>query len=185
MLGAIIEMSYPYRVRISGEESNEYPFVWPEGMDNDRAQIDEYFALTSLACILAIDRNPPVALTRLWTLTFDPLSFGSNISWRSNASSPVEFYSISAKEEGSEVSRWAEIVTAADAKRIDIAIRRILSAGAERPNPEDGFVDAVIAWENIFAGTSQGGTIFQNLCRDVKAPFGRLDGEAGKTQGID
>jgi hypothetical protein len=36
---------------------------------------------------------------------------------------------------------------------VDIAVRRILEAVSERVNPIDGFVDAVIAWENLFGST--------------------------------
>jgi hypothetical protein len=35
---------------------------------------------------------------------------------------------------------------------LDIAMRRTLSAVAERADPLDGFIDSVLAWENLFSG---------------------------------
>jgi hypothetical protein len=37
-------------------------------------------------------------------------------------------------------------------KRLGIAVRRMLSAVVERMDPLDGFIDAVLAWENMFSG---------------------------------
>jgi hypothetical protein len=39
--------------------------------------------------------------------------------------------------------------------KIRIAIRRILSSINGRMNPIDGFVDSVIAWENLFGGDAE------------------------------
>jgi hypothetical protein len=37
-------------------------------------------------------------------------------------------------------------------QNLDIAMRRTLSSVAERIDPLDGFIDAVLAWENLFSG---------------------------------
>lgn len=37
-------------------------------------------------------------------------------------------------------------------KALDIAMRRTLTAVTERTDPIDGFIDAVLAWENLFSG---------------------------------
>ena len=46
-------------------------------------------------------------------------------------------------------------INATDDSKIRIAIRRVLSAINERMNPVDGFVDVIIAWENLFGGNAE------------------------------
>jgi hypothetical protein len=50
--------------------------------------------------------------------------------------------------------QWAKKVNAHHPTSLDIGMRRLLQAVSERVEASDGFVDAVIAWENIF-GTNQ------------------------------
>jgi Apea-like HEPN len=40
-------------------------------------------------------------------------------------------------------------------QRLDIAVRQTLSAVVERADPHDGFIDTVLAWENMFSGTPE------------------------------
>ena len=53
------------------------------------------------------------------------------------------------------VEFWCELVEAHWSPRVDIAVRRVLSAAHARADPADRLVDSVIAWENLF-GTSEG-----------------------------
>jgi len=50
---------------------------------------------------------------------------------------------------------WTERVDNGRVKSIDIAVRRTLRATAERADPTDALIDAVIAWENL-VGSQKG-----------------------------
>lgn len=51
----------------------------------------------------------------------------------------------------SRVQEWAE-QTQNHPKRLDIAMRRTLAAISDRTDLLDGFIDGVMAWENMFSG---------------------------------
>jgi hypothetical protein len=53
------------------------------------------------------------------------------------------------------VADWALMLSSTDDSRIQVAQRRILSALSQRSDPVDGFVDAIVAWENLF-GSREG-----------------------------
>jgi hypothetical protein len=55
------------------------------------------------------------------------------------------------QESLSRVQHWAQKVNG-HPENLDIAMRRTLSSVAERIDPLDGFIDAVLAWENLFSG---------------------------------
>lgn len=160
VLGMILETSYEYRIDIGAELNYEEPFEWPGDMEEQRSRLDQRFGLASLAFVLAVDRTPPVACTRLWNLVFDPLSLGSGVSWNPNSHPSVSFHIVS-EGECKRVGEWAKTLDLIKARKMEISQRRILSAITDRSNPVDGFVDVVIAWENIFAGTSQGELSFR------------------------
>jgi hypothetical protein len=57
-----------------------------------------------------------------------------------------------------EANAWRDWTLLVDTKRqknINVSIRRTLLAAAERPDPTDALVDAVIAWENL-VGSREG-----------------------------
>ena len=49
------------------------------------------------------------------------------------------------------IAEWSHRLGSTDDSKIRIATRRILSCLTTRSDPVDGFIDAVIAWENLFA----------------------------------
>jgi hypothetical protein len=55
---------------------------------------------------------------------------------------------------------WYRLLRASQAKKIEVAITRVLKALAERREPSDVLIDSVIAWENIF-GTAEGEPTFR------------------------
>jgi Apea-like HEPN len=152
-LGFVLEAAYDYRLKV-GEwtpSENEPPyFDWPESMQESLVRLDYQCQLTALAFSLGIERLPPVACTRMWTMIFDPLSYGANISWRPTPpSSPLEFYRADKADSG-RVIEWAETLESTDDSKISISQHRLISALSECTDPVDGFIDAVIAWENLF-----------------------------------
>jgi hypothetical protein len=116
-------------------------------LDNTREDL-------SLAFALSINRSPPVGVVFAWNILFDPLSPGLSISWNNPAPKPMEHY-LCKPEDRESIKRWCDILKKTDDSKIRIAIRRVLSALNERTNPVDGFIDAVIAWENLFGGDTE------------------------------
>jgi hypothetical protein len=55
---------------------------------------------------------------------------------------------------------WAKKVDKSHPSNLDMSMRRLLTAVSVRLDPMDGFVDAVISWENMF-GTGEGETTFR------------------------
>ncbi|MFC9253571.1 hypothetical protein [Amycolatopsis thailandensis] len=53
-----------------------------------------------------------------------------------------------------EIENWYKRLKA-EPHTLKIAMRRILAATSERIDPVDGFIDAVMAWENMFSGTPE------------------------------
>src|SRR6266508_3021827 len=156
-LGFVLETSFPYHIAVGpwapGPSREELP-TWPSGMDADREILDHNCRLTALLLSLAIERAPPIAGALAWTMVLDPILVGGSISWNERAYPPVDFFRV--RDEHIESIRgWASIITSVDDSKIRIAQRRTLSALTQRHDPVDSFIDAVVAWENLF-GAGQG-----------------------------
>lgn len=110
-----------------------------------------------LAVFLTVERPPGSwATARLaWQWLADPLSQGRALGWADTRSSPGFMPYELSSEDCDAVASWAQWIDDGWTPRVDIAIRRTLSAAHARTDPADRLVDAVIAWENLF-GTSEG-----------------------------
>ena len=53
-----------------------------------------------------------------------------------------------------DIAIWSRRVDTEHPNSLDFGMRRLLSA-ITRPNPIDGFVDAVLCWENLFGGAAE------------------------------
>ncbi|MDT7041157.1 HEPN domain-containing protein [Candidatus Nitronereus thalassa] len=152
-LGFILESEYQYKVDFLQPSADE-KLTWPPEFRQARSELEKTQENLSLTFALALERNPPVGITPAWTLIVDPISLGTNISWSNKLRSPVQHYLLSAGSSES-LKHWSSTINSSNDETIRIAIRRILSAINERTNPIDGFVDAVIAWENLFGGNDE------------------------------
>jgi hypothetical protein len=159
-LGAIIETSYLYTIRIYEPRAFDDDMSWPSNMDEQRKELASTLTAASLALTLAVERKPLVAPTTLWTVVFSPLSWGPSIHWNPNRSSPLP-HIILTHQEAAQVEKWGALLSDSTTAATRIAIRRLLSAISGREDPVDGFVDAIVAWESLFAGTSQGELSFR------------------------
>ncbi|HCH2814692.1 TPA: hypothetical protein NKT17_004690, partial [Vibrio parahaemolyticus] len=108
----------------------------------------------SLSLALACDRTPPVGLGYSWTMIFDPLSHGVQPSYSSETRSPMPLYVVEPEERKSLID-WCSLIENTDDAKIRLAIRRVLSSINQRMDPLDGFVDSIIAWENLFGGNAE------------------------------
>jgi Apea-like HEPN len=150
----VLEMEVPYVVVIDRmPEAMDGSPKWPalEWANALRRTLEG----VQLAVLLATDRPPDswVAARLAWTWTGDPFGHGGNISWSDVRSSPGFLPYELSSEECDSVGEWAGLVDSQWMPRIDIAIRRFLSAANARTDMADR--DAVIVWENLF-GTSEG-----------------------------
>ncbi|MFG1659004.1 hypothetical protein ACGFIY_20980 [Micromonospora chersina] len=159
-LGAILETSFLSQLIVEPPRSEMAGVTWPSSMAREFAKLDEQFFDTSLAAMLATEGTPLAGCRRLWTAIFDPLSFGSYLSFKTDANPPVSAHILTDGEVES-MQEWGETLRSKPVKSIEIPQRRILSAVAERVDPVDGFIDAIIAWEALFAGTDQGELSFR------------------------
>lgn len=151
ILGFVLESEYPYKVdfNVDGESKN-----WPPELNQARDHLVNLQENLSLTFAIAIERTPPVGITPAWTLIIDPLSSGTSISWNPRTNSPVPFYLCNVDNQNS-IRNWSSMISNIDDSKIRIAIRRVLSSINERMNPIDGFIDSVIAWENLFGGNAE------------------------------
>jgi len=82
------------------------------------------------------------------------------------------------------VGEWYQHLQAANVKKIELALSRVLKTVAERREPADVLIDSVIAWENIF-GTQEGEPTFRvtaclaKLLKQTLAERRRLKAELG------
>ncbi|WP_326819678.1 hypothetical protein [Streptosporangium sp. NBC_01756] len=160
-LGFVLETSHDYQIKIDYDYPNESGEIqWPASMKESEDALQRACELTQLAFTLAIDRSPPVACNKSWTLIADPLSATIGLSWQMRTPVPVDFYVVQEPEIDS-LQKWANLLHSTPSSKVDIALRRLISATTDRKNPVDGFIDAVVAWENLFAGTSQGELSFR------------------------
>jgi hypothetical protein len=107
--------------------------------------------LTRLSVLLSSPSDDFWSLTEVASLIVDPTTPGGASQWSSQR------YNSSIAEldtEGKDrIGSWYSLVKTKHPAQLDIAMRRTLTAAGNRLDPMDGFVDAVVAWENCF-GTS-------------------------------
>ena len=150
-LGFILEVEYPYKVDFEPWQENA---DWPHELEEGRQYLANLKENVSLTFALSVERDPPIGITPAWTLIVDPLSQGTSISWSPRPLSPMPHYLFCSDQQES-IKHWASLIKGSRDEKIRIAIRRIVSSINERMNPIDGFVDAVIAWENLFGGEAE------------------------------
>ncbi len=151
VLGLLLEYKYPYKAKLGQQDGNNR---WPPELEQAQKQLEKAKENIAFTLALAIKRSPPVGITQAWTLVFDPLSQGTSMSWSHRAKSPMPYYLLK-NSEVDAVIYWSTLINESNDEKIRLAIRRILSSINERMDPIDGFIDSVIAWENLFGGNAE------------------------------
>jgi hypothetical protein len=108
--------------------------------------------IACLAATLGIDHDPPIGIDPTWRTLFSPVFYSPLATWKDAVDGAMAPLHVLSPEEVDAWKNWIHKVKAAGLGSIDIAVRRIQSAIAERTNAVDRFVDSVIAWENLFGG---------------------------------
>lgn len=152
----VFEYRMPYRAR-TARTLNEELTEWPEDM-LPPAELWQSVIRLRFSLMLAMERDTRAQLVQTWVLFDDP--FGSAFSWndprQGNGIMPFQL----SGDETAEWQHWYRLLDTKSVSRIELALRRVLRAIAERREPSDVLVDSVIAWENIF-GTRDGEPTFR------------------------
>jgi len=132
----------PYKVAIGkAVEGGD----WPVPLTSSEL-VEPHLETLRLSLLLAWeDGDPRPVIVGTWRSFLDPLQNGGGMSWSDPRRLP-SFVPTELSE--SQADGWQEWIQRVDSGRIpgvDIAIRRTLLAAAERADPTDAFVDAVIA----------------------------------------
>ena len=154
----VLDTTLPFGITVHPwKPGEEFPAPPPLQMLSGATALRRRSEAIQLGVLLAADR--PVgqwATARFaWQWIADPTSQGRSIGWTDPRSSPGFMPTELSSDECEAVESWCELVEEHWSPRVDIAVRRVLSAAHARADPADRLVDSVIAWENLF-GTSEG-----------------------------
>lgn len=150
-LGFVLESTYPYKVNFGEAVKAKFP----KELEETKVWLDKVVENISLSFSLACERVPAVGISPSWTIKFNPLGHGTSVSWNSAQNSPARFHILEKEKELDELLKWSNLLKNVEDSKIRIALRRILSAINQRNDPIDGFIDTVIAWENLFGGNAE------------------------------
>ncbi|MFC9339375.1 hypothetical protein ACFT0G_12100 [Streptomyces sp. NPDC057020] len=115
----------------------------------------ERIEIARLAFLLAWGDEAPPVLVPAWSKTLVPMRPGD--SWGVSDLSQYAFRTPTevTPDFMSEWSKWIHRLAGVTFRRISLASQRLLRASAERRDPQDALVDAVIAWESLFGSESE------------------------------
>lgn len=147
----VVEFKVPYIVKM---ETLDFRTEWPEELTVWNKQFENFTQNIRLGLILACPNLRPILVTT-WQVIVDPFSPGNGTGWTDVSRTPGLVPTLLTEEQTKEWGDWAKKVEENRIPSIDVAIRRMLMAIAERRTPEDVLVDAVIVWENLFGAKSE------------------------------
>jgi hypothetical protein len=131
--------------------------VGHKSMERRMRQIQDEVNRARLAIVLASPPDRIFSPVQGWNSAVNPLS-DLNRSQISNARSLGVPYPYPTQRIGRGAERKIGRLASLIGQYPDVlkaGIRRLLLAITERMYPEDGFVDAIICWENLFSGTPE------------------------------
>ena len=154
----VLDTTLPFAATVRESSSGDDVHDWPtfeslRGAQALRRRSDGI----RLAVLLGVERPAGQWATArfAWHWMADPTSHGRSMGWSDPKSSPGFMPTELSSAECEVVADWCELVETNWSSRVDIAVRRVLSAAQVRNDAADRLVDSVIAWENLF-GTSEG-----------------------------
>lgn len=151
MSSFIFKGTYLYTFEFQNEGDKH---KWPKELDENWDKLDRIDEDLKLSVNLACKRTPPLSLNRQWTMIFDPLSHGINLSWSSDRKNPTPYYNCSS-EETLSIVKWCKTIHETDDSIMRLAIRKLISAISQRTNAIDGFIDGIVVWENLFGANAE------------------------------
>ena len=180
--GVMLVFKVDYRIFITDKEYKcSFDGGWP--IESSLNSIDTMINEVSLVTALAFGREAPAAARYISSLFVNPILY-SSVSWRQRASSHRE-YVIADDAQCAEITKWAEFTKKVSNQKIEVAIRRYLSAITERSDMADSLVDAVIGLENLFGQrTGIGLAIASSVARLLGAEESQREEIFGKVKKI-
>ncbi|MFF7183717.1 hypothetical protein ACFZAR_00470 [Streptomyces sp. NPDC008222] len=154
----VLEYSYPYKVRTHKGEWDGAG-SWPEDMLPPESLENTVMRLR-FSLLMAVRRDFRAQLAPTWRTFDEPLSQGVSMSWSDPRQNTSLFATQLSDTELTAWGEWYKRLSAQHFKRVELALSRTLRAAAERRDPSDVLIDAVIAWENLF-GTKDGEPTFR------------------------
>lgn len=154
----IVHLKVPYEVRLSKSGLDGPSAGFPPDLVAKNPIPDVVMRLRA-SLLLATDRTPRAQVGLGWQQVHDPLHPNTR-GW----SEPQRIVGLTPSAlTAAEVDAWRDwyqLISTPEAKRIHLALSRIVRASGERPDPVDVLIDSVIAWENMF-GTNEGEVTFR------------------------
>jgi hypothetical protein len=156
-LTAVLETTAPLRLIVRDAEDAE-----PRGRYDERfgSVLREYNRRTAHAitmarfAILLSSDSDIIGVTPISQTVFNPLEHGLAQRWLPfhRGLSGTNKLDASAAE---RVRAWAEKIHVSHPPALDLGMRRLLAAATTRTDPVDGFIDAVMCWENMFGASPE------------------------------
>nr|MDT0658849.1 HEPN domain-containing protein [Micromonospora sp. DSM 115978] len=111
---------------------------------------------TRYSFLLASSAEKLIAPIAEVTTHLNPIESGWSASLALGNSTPFPIAEIDRTAAG-RVEKWARRVRSDHPASLDIGMRRLLLAASTRLDPMDGFIDAVMCWENLFGEAQETG----------------------------
>jgi hypothetical protein len=155
-LTAILETTAPLKMFVRDTEDSEvttrfYEEVGPILREYHR-RTEQVVTMARFALLLSSEEEL-LAATQVSQTVFSPLQHGLAQSWVPFHRSPSPASELDAKAT-ERVREWAYRVHANHPPQLGLSMRRLVGATA-RPDPADGFIDAVMCWENMFGAAPE------------------------------
>lgn len=148
----VVELQLSYIVRV---EDLNITKGWTEDLSQAYRTMTEKIESLRLGLVLALDTAEPVNAVTSWQLILDPLAEGVSPGWSDTRQVPNLIPRQLTEDEVNDWVLWAKRVQEHRTASTAVSLRRLLQAIAERRNPEDVLVDAVIVWENLFGAAQE------------------------------
>ncbi len=149
---AVMEYDVPYTIKLGSWDPTESDRPLDLiSMDTAERRLETL----RFALLLSTERENRPIVVGTWRVFLDPLEVGRSTSWQDPRRGPSLIAAALTEEEAQSWAEWIGRVHDHRVKSVDVAIRRTLLAAADRPDPTDALVDAVIVWENL-VGSRQG-----------------------------
>lgn len=151
----LLRTTYPLQLTDIGIAVDE-PVKWRgwRSVRNHQERVARSVNLLRLAVLLASPEEFFWGLIETASLILDPTIPGG-MAYSTAAESRFALPSHEIDSHGCErIAGWHQTVDSLYPANLDVAMRRVLTAASDRPDPVDSFVDAVVAWENCFGSST-------------------------------
>lgn len=110
--------------------------------------------LVRFSLLLASPNDAPWVASESARFIFNLMTPGGIQSWNPSNFGAAESYPVDGSSE-QIIQSWHRTLASKHVNSLDVGMRRLLAATTARTDPIDAFVDAVVAWENMFGAQSE------------------------------